>query len=102
MALDIHRNDNLKEWLFAINDKLFNELSDVFEKFYFKSGIQIDYYKDFGLDISIQKMLLKTIDEYLLRADLNENRQMTVDIISFRGFLLFTIGKNWDLVLYCD
>lgn len=102
MALDIHKSDDCHEWLYAIDDQLFDQLAEIFGCFYRESGIRIEHYQDRGLDVASQKILLKVIDRYIQQIDLNKNRDTTIGIISFRGFIQFTITKNWNLFLYCD
>lgn len=102
MALDIHRNDTKHEWLFSLEDRLFAILIDVFDLFYKETRIRIDRYADCGLDVNNQKHLIKIIDKYIKDIDFNRNKDNIIEILSFRGFLLFTIAQNWCLMFYGD
>lgn len=102
MGLDIHKNDVKRERLLTLDDKNFNMLSDIFSQFYNQSGIKIDRYKDCGLSIDSQKHLIKVIDDFIRVTDLNRDKKLIIDILSFRGFLAFTIAQGWALMLYCD
>ena len=69
MALDIHRSDN-NEYIFGINDELYNCLEAIFEQFKYATGFRIDPYGDTKLNIDNIKLLIKLVDKYIEKADL--------------------------------
>jgi len=101
MALDFHRLDN-KEHIFGLDDKQFEALSEIFEEFKYRTGLTIDQYSDFKMTKENQLAIIKIIDEYISKNDLNRNKFKTIAIIEFRLFLLLLSSKNIDLKLIGD
>ena len=101
MALDFHRLDN-NEYVFGLNDQKYKHLEIVFNDFKQQTGIYIDPYGDTILTVQYQKMLEKIIDNYIIKEDLNNNKQKTIDIIAFKTLLDYLSNKNIDLKIMGD
>ncbi|MDP8171228.1 hypothetical protein QJU96_08010 [Pasteurella skyensis] len=102
MALDFHIYGT-EEYLYGLESNKFYDLEeDIFIPFKYRTGIYIDEYGDSQLSVDNQKLLIKIIDEYIEKTDLNKNKSKTKNILEFRGLLLYFIGKNYDLVLLGD
>ena len=101
MALDFHKADN-QEYLFGLDDTKYNNLDKIFTEYKNWTGIYIDQYSDAKLPIENQKLLLKIIDAYVNKANLNIDKQKTVDILEFRGLLVYFIEKNFDIEILGD
>jgi hypothetical protein len=101
MALDIHRSDT-NEHIFGINDDQYNCLDDIFEQFQKTTGIYIDKYSDTYLSIGNINLLVKLIDEYVQRTDLNINKNKTIKILEFKGLLNYLLAKDLSLKLIGD
>ena len=101
MALDIHRLDN-DDYIFGLNDEWYNCLDVIFKRYESSTGIYIDPYKDTVLDIGNMKFLIKLINEYIQKTDLNENKKQTSIILEFKGMLSLFIEKGIALKLYGD
>ena len=101
MALDIHRSDN-NEYIFGINDELYNCLEPIFEQFKYATGFRIDPYSDTKLNVDNIKLLIKLIDKYIEKADLNKDKKKTMITLEFRGLLNLLIKHNLPISLYGD
>ena len=101
MALDIHRLDN-NDYIFGLNDEWQSCLDVIFKRYERSTGIYIDPYKDTILDLDNMKFLIKLIDEYVQKMDLNMNRKQTSIILEFKGMLNLFVKKNIALKLYGD
>lgn len=80
MALDFHRTDN-REYLFGLEDKQYKNLNEIFSEFKNWTGISIDPYSDLKLSIENQSTLVKIIDIYIDKTNLNIDKLKIVDII---------------------
>lgn len=96
MTLDFHRLDN-REYLFGLDDKKYKNLEEIFTEYKNWTGIYIDPYSDTNLTIENQKMLVKIIDTYIEKTNLNTNKQITVDILEFRTLLTYFSDNNVDI-----
>ena len=101
MVLDFHRLDN-REYLFGLDDKKLKNLVEIFTEYKNWTGIYIDEYKDTKLTIENQKMLVKIIDTYIEKSNLNTDKQKTVDILEFRTLLNYFSGKNLNIEILSD
>ncbi len=92
-----------EEHLFALESNQFCDLEEeIFIPFEYRTGIHIDEYGNSRLSVDHQKLLVKIIDEYIEKTDLNKNKLKTKNILAFRGLLLFFIEKNYSLKLLGD
>ena len=101
MALDFHRLDN-REYLFGLDDKKLKNLAEIFTEYKNWTGIYIDEYKDTKLTIENQKSLVRIIDIYIDKTNLNTDKQKIVDILEFRTLLNYFSGKNLDIKILGD
>ena len=101
MALDFYRKDN-KEHLFVLDDNQFEYLIEIFNEFKYQTGLLIDQYGDLKLTIENQKLIIKIIDNYIDKSDLNKNKAKTKTIIEFRTFLKNISKKEVELNLKGD
>lgn len=101
MALDFHRLDN-NQYLFGLDDRKLDNLAVIFEAYQQRTGIFIDPYSDMQLTTDNQRTLIKIIDDYINKTNLNNDKQKTIDIIEFRGLLTFFANANCDLRLLGD
>lgn len=101
MALDFHRLDNW-EHLFGLDDKQFDFLTEILEEFKYRTGLTIDQYSNFKMTKENQLAIIKIIDEYINKNDLNRNKFRTIAIIKFRSFLKVFSNKNINLKLIGD
>lgn len=101
MALDFHRLDN-HEFLFKLDDKKYSNLNDVFTEYKQWTGVYIDQYGDTKLTVDHQKILVKIIDSYIEKNNLNSNKQKVVDILEFRALMTFFSDKNCDIKILGD
>ena len=101
MALDFHRLDN-KEYLFGLDDKKYKNLDEIFTEYKNWTGVFIDPYSDMKLTIENQKMLVKIIDTYIEKTNLNTDKQKTVDILAFRTLLNYFSDQNLDIEILGD
>ena len=101
MALDFHRLDN-REYLFGLDDKNYKNLDEIFTEFKNWTGIYIDEYGDTKLTIENQKIVLKIIDVYINKTNLNTDKQKTVDILEFRTLLKYFSDQNFDIEILGD
>lgn len=101
MALDFHRLDN-REYLFSLNDKKYINLEEIFTDYKNWTGIEIDSFSNIKLFIENQKILLKIIDTYIEKSNLNVDKQKTIDILEFKALLNYFLNKNIDLEILGD
>lgn len=101
MALDIHRLDN-NEYIFGLTDELYDNLYTIFERFKNFTGIYIDQYGDTNLDIGNIKLLIKLIDDYIDKTDLNINKKKTSIILEFKGLLNMFLANNTSIKFFGD
>ncbi len=102
MPLDFHKLDT-HEHLYALSHQEYNDLqADIFSSFKHWTGIEIDEYGDCKLTIEKQQTLIRIIDEYIEKTDLNRDKNKTKNILAFRGLLLYFIKNYWDLQLLGD
>lgn len=101
MALDFHRLDN-RAYLFGLDDKKYNNLDEIFTAYKNWTGIYIDQYGDSKLTIENQKMLVKIIDTYLDKTNLNTDKQKTIDILEFRALLRYFSEHKIDIEILGD
>ena len=101
MALDFYRLDN-KEYLFGLDDKQFKELSEIVTDFHYQTGFVIDQYGDFKMTVENQEAIIKIIDRYIDKNDLNKNKFKTVTIIEFRTHLKLHSQRKLELQLKGD
>ena len=101
MALDFHRLDN-SEYLFGLDDSKYSQLADIFKTYMHWTGISIDPYSDTQITTENQRALIKIIDEYINKTDLNQNKQKTVAILELRGLMIFFLDSNCDIKLIGD
>ncbi len=93
MALDFHKVTN-NEYLFGLDDKKLANLEAIFDLFKDWSGMYIDPYKDTLLTVENQKVIIKIIDAYIDKKDLNVNKQQTIDVVEFRALMSFFSNKR--------
>lgn len=101
MALDFH-NQADKTLIFSLSEKEFGFLAEIFNQYFYRTGIEFDYYKDYQLSIANQKILCKIIEDYVQKTDLNRDKIKTIAIIEFNALLKFCINQNWDLEVLAD
>ena len=101
MALDFYRLDN-NEHLFSLDDATCISLEDIFEAFNHWTGIFSDLYGDVKLSTENQKTLIKVIDNYIEKTNLDHNKRKTTSIIEFRGLLNYFSNKNIDFKMKGD
>lgn len=101
MALDFHRLDN-HEYLFQLDDKKYSNLSEIFAEYKQWTGVFIDQYGDTILTVENQKIIIKIIDNYIEKNNLNSDKQKTVSILEFRTLMIFFSGKNCDIKILGD
>jgi hypothetical protein len=101
MALDFHRLDN-KEYLFGIDDNKYKNLDEIFTEYKNWTGVYIDPYDDTTLTIENQKMLVKIVDTYIKKTNLNTEKQKIVDILEFRAFMKYFSDHNIDIQVLGD
>ncbi len=92
-----------EEFLFSLKTKSFFDLEkEIFIPFKYRTGILIDEYRDNQLSIENQQILIEIIDEYVEKTNLNTNKMKTKNILGFRGLLLYSIEKKYNLKLVGD
>ena len=101
MALDFHSLDD-KKYLFELNDNKYNNLVMIFKEFKHRTGIFIDQYSDAIITVENQLLLLKIIDQYIEKTNLNQDKQKTVDILEIRGLLAYFSSHKVGLSLLGD
>ncbi len=102
MALDFYILAT-KEYLFGLeSNKFFDLEKEIFIPFRHRTGIYINEYGNSRLSVDHQKLLVKIIDEYIKKTDLNKDKSKTKNILEFRGLLFFFIQKNYNLELFGD
>lgn len=101
MALDFHRLDN-QEHLFGLDGKKLSNLEEIFTEYKYWTGILIDEYGDIKLSVQNQKTLIKIIDTYIEKTNLNLDKRKTVDVLEFRALLNHYSGKNADIQISGD
>ncbi|AZA75140.1 hypothetical protein [Chryseobacterium indoltheticum] len=101
MALDFHRPDN-KEYLFGLDDKKYKNLHEIFTEYKNWTGIYVDPYGDVKLTIENQKMIVKIIDNYIEKTNLNTDKQKTIDILEFRTLLKYFSHQNLEIEIIGD
>ena len=101
MALDIHKSDN-NEYICGIDEKHYNCLHIIFEEFKNSTGIEIDQYGDTSLDIENIKLLIKLINNYIEKTDLNKNKKETSMILEFKGLLNMFLENNTSIKFIGD
>jgi len=100
MALDFHRLDN--EYLFGLEDNQFDALAEIFEEFKYRTGFVIDQYGDFKMSLENQQTLIKIVDDYIDKNDLNKNKAKTLAIIELRTLINYFSQKKIALQLKGD
>lgn len=101
MALDFHRLDN-SDYLFGLDSSKYTLLEELFETFSHWTGLAISPYADQRLSTDHQKVLIRIIDDYVAKTDLNRNKLKTTVTLEFRGLLTYISNNNWDLELLGD
>lgn len=101
MALDFHRLDT-HEFLFALNDEQYNHLSERFENFRQRTGIEINPYASQQLTVDNCQTLIQIVDKYVRQNDLNRDKLKTKALIGFQGLLKFFAGKGINFKLQGD
>lgn len=101
MALDFHRLDN-DTFLFGLDDKKFQNIEEIFSLYENWTGIFIDQYVDTKLTIENQKIIVKIIDTYIDKTNLNSDKQKTIDIIEFRTFIKYYSDSNIEIKVKGD
>lgn len=101
MALDFHRLDN-SDYLFGLDTAKYNLLEELFETFRHWTGLAIAPYTDNRLSVDHQKVLIRIIDDYVDKTDLNSDKLKTTAILEFRGLLTYISNNNWDIELLGD
>lgn len=101
MALDFHRLEN-GEYLFGLDDKKWNNLDEIFSEYKNWTGIYIDPYSDVKLTVDNQKTLIKIVDVYIEKTNLNVDKTKTVDILEFRALITYSIKNNWSISILGD
>ena len=101
MALDFHRLDN-NDFLFSLNERQYDYLSDIFDTFTHWTGHIIDQYDDLKLTTENQETLIKIIEKYIDTTDLNKDKKKTSAILEFKGLISFFLNKKVDMELLGD
>jgi len=101
MALDFHRLDN-SDFLFGLDDRQYNYLTEIFDKFTQWTGLVIDQYGHIKLTVENQITLVKIIEKYIDAIDLNKDKKKTSAILEFKGLIKFFLIKKVDLELCGD
>jgi hypothetical protein len=101
MALDFCRLDN-SEYLFGLDDKHFQALSEIFETFRQWTGLVIDQYDDLTLTPENQQTLIKVIDKYIESIDLNKDKWKTSAVLEFKGVMSYFLKMGIDIELLGD
>ena len=101
MALDFCRLDN-SEYLFGLDDKQFQALSEIFETFRQWTGLVIDQYDDLKLTPGNQQTLIRVIENYIDSIDLNKDKWKTSTILEFKGVLSHFLKQGIDIELVGD
>ena len=101
MAVDFYRQDT-SEYLFNLDDKQFAALSEIFEEFKYRTGFMIDQYSDFKLTWENQESMVKIIDGYIDKNDLNKNKKKTISVLEFRALMKFFSEKRITINLKGD
>lgn len=101
MALDFHRLDN-SDYLFGLDTAKYNMLEEIFETFRYWTGLVINPYTDNRLSVDHQKVLIRIIDDYVDKTDLNRDKFKTTVVLEFRGLLTYLSNNNWDIELLGD
>jgi hypothetical protein len=101
MALDFHSLDN-NNYLFSLDDKQYDYLSDVFTMFTHWTGLIIDQYGDMRMTTGNQQTLINIIDKYIDTTDLNKDKKKISAILEFKGLLKFFSNKNITFQLSGD
>jgi hypothetical protein len=101
MAIDFHRLDN-REYLFGLDDKKCKNLDEVFNEYKNWTGFFIDVYGDTKLTVENQKTLIKIIDTYVDKTNLDLDKQKTVDILEFRALMKYLSEQNLDVEILGD
>ncbi|QKX04051.1 hypothetical protein HN014_03730 [Aquimarina sp. TRL1] len=101
MALDFHKADN-NEHLFGLEDHQYANLEAIFTAFKNWSGVVIDPYGDTSLTIENQKTIVRIIDTYIHKEDLNVDKQKTIDIIEFSAMMKYFSNKGIVLKIVGD
>lgn len=99
--LDFHHSQT-KEWLFSLNEEQFFYLNDIFQSMQYRTGMMIDQYNDGKLSIENQQALVTIIDDYVAKADLNQNKEKTKQVLAFRTFMIYFVEHNVNLILLAD
>lgn len=101
MPLDFHNADD-NELIFSLDETQFMLLNEILAQYFYRTGMQIDYYQDQALSVANQQTLAKIINAYIQTTDLNRNKNKTLAIIEFLSYLKFCTARKWDLVLLAD
>ena len=101
MALDFHKSDT-NEFLFGLDNKQYLYLSLIFDIFHQWTGLEVNLYKSMQLTKENCQTLLRIIDGYFERTDLNKDKQNTIEILGFRGVLKYFVEKNINFLLQGD
>ncbi|TPN86813.1 hypothetical protein [Aquimarina algicola] len=101
MALDFHKLNN-REYLFGLDDSRFKNLNEIFIEYKNWTGTIIDLYNDTKLTIEGQKTLIKIIDIYIEKSNLNSDKQKTTDILEFRALINYFSNKKYDIEILGD
>ncbi len=101
MALHVHQLDT-KEFLFEIADEWQKHLDPVFKQFRYRTGIEIDPYGNTPLTVENGLTLIRVIDDYVQKTDLNQNKPAITRILSLRGLLEYFTRRSIDFLLIGD
>lgn len=101
MALDFHRLDN-GEYLFGLDDETYENLGEIFIEYKNWTGIYIDQYGNTKLTVENQKLLVKIIDIYVDKTNLNTDKKKTVDVLEFRALLKYFLDQNFSIKILGD
>ena len=101
MAFDFYRQDN-NEYLFGLEDNQFENLNEIFNEFKYRTGYVVDQYKDFKMTLENQEAIIKIIDNYINKTDLNKDKAKTLTIIELRTALEYCSDKKIELKLKGD
>ena len=101
MALDFQSSDN-QEHLFGLDGKKCTNLYEIFKEYQYWTGIHIDEYGDTRLNVQNQKTLIKIIDIYIEKTNLDLDKQKTTDILEFRALMKYFSDKNLNIEISGD
>ncbi|MFV0481997.1 MAG: hypothetical protein ACK5LP_08430 [Campylobacteraceae bacterium] len=97
MPLDFYSNQNKEEYFFSLTHKQLEIFEDIFVEFNKRTGLFLDECRDAILYTGNLQVLLKIIENYVQKTDLNKDKNKTMEILSFYGLIRVYCNKNIEL-----